>query len=355
MKSHFLTVTTLTVLFSIQLIAQTTIQDIRTEIDSAFIHLDLQYIPSGILLEKAIATPRNILSFEQENDSITDFYTWRSLYKAMQFGSFNVQGFISEDSINKILQSNREVDVIPLFVLDYTYNSMKNYALDSNLLSVSNNAFYDVSGRNEVPYTTLTLFNACAPFGVSYSSNAKFVFNDNYYFTNDTLLVDSIHCDFSDGMGMRNINWGDTITINYGDLNTHMISISMYKNGNERTSTFAFKMADICPEDYPHDIIGSITGEVAYPFGSTDEEAKISAKYTITYGYESDGETKHTSLKKPIIFIPGLDPGYMNYKTTFDDCKYGIMGWIDIVSEQQYNLEKGEINDWTPEFDYSLT
>ncbi|MEZ5013830.1 MAG: hypothetical protein R2794_06020 [Chitinophagales bacterium] len=84
------------------------------------------------------------------------------------------------------------------------------------------------------------------------------------------------------------------------------------------------------------------------------KKQKISETYTITYGYESDGETKHTSLKKPIIFIHGLDPGYMNYKTTFDDCKYGIMGWIDIVSEQQYNSRKEEINDWTPEFDYSL-
>lgn len=326
---------------------------LRDSIDAAFTTLNQDSITTGILLDRCL--PQfDITQYGAINDTLTDFKAWRGIYRSMYLGAFNRNGFITNDSINKILQLNREADVIPVFILNYNYNSFKLYAVDSNLIYFSNKRFYDSSPQPESPYFTNKVFNACGAFKVSYAANAKFVFSSDYYFSNDAAQIDSLQCDFNDGAGLRTINFGDTVTINYGDLLTHTITVKIFSGGIVKgESSFLFKMSDICPDDYPHDIIGNIAGEIAYPPGDLSDEAKVSAKYTITYGYESDGITKHTSLQNPVLFVSGFDPGYQNYKTTADDCKYGRMGWIDIISGLNYNLEEGTIENWDPEFTYA--
>jgi len=327
--------------------------DIRIKIDSAFMELDLQYIPTGIL-DKSIAVTPKIRYYKPINDTITNFITWKSIYKSMRFGSFNTAGFISDDSVKSLLVHNRAQDVIPVFILNFDYNQFKYYAVDSNLISTNNNQFFDVTEREESPYLEKTIFNASAAFGLSYSSNAKFVFNEEYYFTNNAIEIDSIKCDFADGIGFRKVNWGDTIIINYSNLDTNTITLKMYAGLKLFESTFEFKMADICPdpEEYPNDIIADITATIPYPDDETETEAYGIAKYTLTYG--NSGGMKHTEIKKPLIFLPELDPGYANYITNTDDCKYGMNGWIDIAYEQIFDLERGFAYPWTPEFDFAL-
>lgn len=351
MKNLFLFIALLTPWF---LFSQNYSIDLRQKIDSAFIELDLQYMPTGILLDKSIAVTPKIKYYNAVNDTITNFITWKSIYKTIRFGSFNTNGFIDEDSIRAILKHNRERDLIPVFILNYTYNQFKHYVIDSNLISTNNNQFYDVTGRVESPYLTKTIFNAAAAFEVSYSNSVKFVFNQDYYFTNNTAEIDSIQCDFADGLGFRLINWGDTVIINYANLDTNYITLKMYAGVDLFESTFTFKMADICPdpEDYPNDIVADIVATVPYPDYETGGDAYGIAKYTLTYGYT--GGVKHTEIKKPLIFLPGLDPGYATYITTSDDCKYGMNGWVDIAYEQIFDLERGFAYPWTPEFDFAL-
>ena len=217
-----------------------------------------------------------------------------------------------------------------------------------------NGKFYDVALRTETPYLNRNVFNAVSVFDLTYSNTAKFIFNEDYYFTNSNAALDSIQCDFSDGFGFRKIEWGDTVSIVYGDLDTNIISLRVYSGTTMFESTFAFKVADICPdpEEYPNDVVADITATIPYPAEAAYPDAFGIAKYTITYGY-TDGD-KHTTIKKPLLFLPGLDPGYLNYVTGPDDCKYGMNGWIDIAYEQIFDLERGISYPWTPEYDYAL-
>ena len=108
----------------------------------------------------------------------------------MRFGSFNSSTFITDDSIKSILKQNRESDVIPIFILNYNYNRFKHYILDSNLISTNNNRFFDVLERTESPYIDQVVFNASSTFKLTFSNSAKFVFNQDYYFTNDATQIE---------------------------------------------------------------------------------------------------------------------------------------------------------------------
>ncbi len=103
----------------------------RDSVDAAFTTLNQDSITTGILLDKCL--PQfDITQYGAINDTLTDFKAWRGIYRSMCLGAFNRNGFITDDSINKILQASREADVIPIFILNYEYNSFKPYAVDSN-------------------------------------------------------------------------------------------------------------------------------------------------------------------------------------------------------------------------------
>ncbi len=116
---------------SITIHAQNANYSIRDSIDAVFTTLNQDNIATGILLDKCI--PQfDISKYSSINDTITHFSLWRGIYRSMYLGAFNRNGFITDDSINKILQASREADVIPIFILNYNYNSFKPYAVDSN-------------------------------------------------------------------------------------------------------------------------------------------------------------------------------------------------------------------------------
>ncbi len=111
--------------------AQNATSSIRDSIDAVFSTLNNDSINTGILLNKCMPL-FDIEKYNSINDTLTNFNVWRGLYRSMYLGSFNRSVFISDDSINHILQSSREVDVIPIFILNYNYNSFKPCAVDSN-------------------------------------------------------------------------------------------------------------------------------------------------------------------------------------------------------------------------------
>mgnify|MGYP007080239924 CR=1 FL=1 len=47
----------------------------------------LQYIPTGILLDKSIAVTPKIWYYNAINETATNFITGKSIYKSMRFGS----------------------------------------------------------------------------------------------------------------------------------------------------------------------------------------------------------------------------------------------------------------------------
>ncbi len=62
-------------------------------------------------------------------------------------------------------------------------------------------------------------------------------------------------------------------------------------------------------------------------------------KALVTLDYGSDNNKIHTCLKKPLVFIEGIDFGYKSYGFGERDYKCGIMGYRDMVVGKQWNVE----------------
>lgn len=191
--------------------AQNATSSIRDSINYIFTELDTNSIPSGILYEKASPSLKWSY-FSGKNDSLTNISIWKGMYKVLRNGSVHESNnFISDDSFNDLFSEARNADLIPICILNYNYEQLKPFVIDSNLLVVNGKQLYDVNERSQSPYTTNKLFNATAGFNVYYGDTAKFVFSQDYYFTNDTSSIQKIEIDFDDGGGYRLTAFGDTI------------------------------------------------------------------------------------------------------------------------------------------------
>lgn len=111
MKTHILAVLLFSIT-SIQISAQTTVDDIRNKIDSAFMNLDQQYITTGILIDKT-AQFFDLNAFDCANDSIIDFTRWKAYYRMIELSSFNQTNFIGYDSIADIVGKNFQPAMFP--------------------------------------------------------------------------------------------------------------------------------------------------------------------------------------------------------------------------------------------------
>ena len=62
-------------------------------------------------------------------------------------------------------------------------------------------------------------------------------------------------------------------------------------------------------------------------------------KALVTLDYGSDNNRVHTCIKKPLVFIEGIDFGYKGYGFGERDFKCGTMGYRDMVAGKQWNVE----------------
>ena len=288
-------------------IAQNPNYSIRDSINYVFEELNQTYITTGILYEKASPT-LNWEMYSNKNDTITSVNIWNGVYKVLRNGSFSQNYFLTDDSLDNKLAESREDNVVPLLILNYKYERLKPYVMDSNLLFVSGKQLFDVAERTESPYSQHRVFNASAAFKVFYGSTARFIIDSGYYFTNDNTGIAKIECNWGDGIGYRTLNWGDTIAVAYPDENARLVSSRIILvSGDTLASSFYFKiMSAACDDEYPHDIIAKIEATIPYPEGAVYPTATTSAKYTVTYGFETDGVTKHTCIKNQCYLFRGL-------------------------------------------------
>lgn len=66
----------------------------------------------------------------------------------------------------------------------------------------------------------------------------------------------------------------------------------------------------------------------------------LKALVTLDFGY--DNKSKHTCMKKPLIFVEGIDFGFRKFEFGERDFKCGTMGYRDLQAGKIWNVEKQE-------------
>ncbi len=305
-------------------------------IDTVFSGLSYDSIPTGILIEKAI-TGKGTTYYGTENDSTSDFNVFYGLYKAIKDGSNNRASYWDYNDFKQAIDYASAENAIPIFILNYDYNTLKPYFIDSNLIDTIGGRLYDVVGRVESPYVTRKLFSATTSRSYGASDSIRFICNQENYFSNDTSTIATIEINFDDGLGYRIISLNEPIDIHYISDGEKLIQYRITLTNSmvlKAHSTFQLKTE----WEFELDEEGFISGTIPYNAEADDSDGLACLRYSITYGRDENDE-EHTCLTKPFILLEGFDPGYgPEYFPTAEDPKNGVLGWIDIVTGYRHYL-----------------
>lgn len=299
-------------------------------IDTVFSGLDTGKITTGLLADKTVSLYVDLKSYDGTIDNPISFDDAMTLPLVIR--NMDMKGNIApnEKFIAAIYeQHNRNSLLVPL-VFDYNYNKIDDNAFADGLIDSSKNVWTDTTIAGKTAYVEKKLKATALNFNYGAGSTFRFMFDPRVYFTNRTkptfLLVD-----FDDGAGTQKVAAFDTVTVTYfitgkhsitfylPDLNSDVperINISVFdfkprpNRANNPDCAFMFKSDQtVYKWNTTTKIIGyDNNGDPI--FGNVGEPLFMEALVSIQMGLDKKGGTKHQCLKKPLLFIDGIDFGY---------------------------------------------
>jgi hypothetical protein len=344
------------VFFVKQLSAQNLITDpIQAAMDTMYSKLDTNYIPYKMLLEKAYLHS-NLTYFDGILDSAADYtqvgaaaWDLPYMYCGNKFSNPNLRDTLENRISNYRIQNN---SITPLVLLDYRFGTIDSMAFENNLLKFEGNYIKDVLPRTTSPYITdkALVFSPAINYGGS-KQNFKFILRKKDYYTNYNKIVSSFYIDFSDGMGFRLVNFDQIINVAYSSYGRKNITIKVpiYLNGVLSTYYFAYSFIDLIYDNKPiltqEDLLDDCPKELE-SFWVTSDLVKENFNYapgnrglvTVSFGKDPVTGQKRTCIKKPIIFVEGIDfktsqQAEEGYNEGFYRCNG--MGFFDFYDQKE--------------------
>ncbi|PIW05424.1 MAG: hypothetical protein COW40_04975 [Cytophagales bacterium CG17_big_fil_post_rev_8_21_14_2_50_40_13] len=325
----------------------------RNAINPVFQNLDKTPITTGLLLEYGV----NLSEPEVYNGilSVGNIMTrteWGLLYATMVTEKIKSTPYTlsAPNVVNNAIRSYMasESDKINISTLFYEYNKIKSNALSSNLLYISNNKLYDVSGRPSTPYENKITFAAAPTLNEVSGSIQTFKLRSALHYTNTTKTLSSRQVDLDDGYGYRTLAWDGEALSNYTTDGEKTIKVkftytdatvvySHFKIMVTNTSTIALQAPGTTPS-------GSLFNCVfPHPNGNYTPQAFMGdfARGVVTVDL-ADG---HTGIVKPLIIVEGFDPtNLFNYINLTRDGLQGLN--IDLGTDFLYETLQDNPNNY---------
>ncbi|MCL2327071.1 MAG: T9SS type A sorting domain-containing protein [Bacteroidetes bacterium] len=291
-----------------------------------FSDIDTSSISTGFLSDKSFQLI-SFVDYDGSDSAKTITYSrWQQLYaqvEASQIGhrlpildsiyyrysqkSKAITQYDNDDDIRNVKENINNEDFIPISVIDINYNTIKKDAFERNLLNVSDEKIKETPQRRESPYIIENLYVATALKNTIYQgSNVNFLFDDAFYFTNKAQNNVQYSIDFDDGLGLRDIDWGQTLNVSYSFIGEKTIKlIKTYESNLKNTTieepliaTFSIVVKALTTPSPTFTIPLNIAIPSNYPHGG------VNVKGT-GYVYTSDGSQ---NIRNPIIICEGFDP-----------------------------------------------
>lgn len=261
--------------------------------------LDKSLISSGILGEKGFLFV-DLDRFNGQTDSVITTPQWWQLYRQLHFASLSQTSMSSPDSIKTMSDQLLRQEIIPIALMNLNYNQIKPYALDNNLLVLSNGKLYDVLNRNESPYNNKHMFAAAVLKKRICHGLVTFRLDERFFINNVSSSIASLEIDFDDGQGYRSFSQNgfsnNDITISYQDPGEKTLTVRIVFSDQtilrSKTSFTIATTSNVIPDDSI-----SITSYTRYLGDMATGVAYI------LYGCGNHGK-----LRKPFIVCDGFDP-----------------------------------------------
>ena len=270
-----------------------------------------------------------------------------TIYRDLQNWTLGVNTRLSADSnLTKAYKEIQDQNRIALFIINYQYTKVKLNALKDSLLTLENGIYHDVVPRAQTPFENDTLFVATPLIDKIHFGSKTFLISRDYYISN---LPDptQIQIDFDDGLGYRNVAFGQSITINYAnDTVRHILTKFIYPNYT--LGGGAESAIENCACGYPNidEFINQastipVTSPAPYNIYSNYGQQYDPNITGISYAnvYLKYGAGHYGQLVKPLIFVEGIDFGYHSDFSGLPCSPYthtirnGDVGWCEFWGE----------------------
>ncbi|MEY4876625.1 MAG: hypothetical protein RL708_1774 [Bacteroidota bacterium] len=309
-------------LFSFNVFSQIdTVAEQVTDTIPYSISVDTSRISTGILYDNAIHFI-NAKDYTGLNDSVyMNEYDARQLFSEMKSASIrNTETMANIDDITILINEKIKQGKYPFYILNYDYNAIKSYAIDSGLIQIQNHIITDGLNRTESPYETNHLFAACPVSTKFLQSEINFEIVPILYLTNSVNMTNQIQIDFGDGIGWRNVNWNDVITIAYSDIGYKEIRLKVTFSN----STIYESKSKILIEYLNSNARTKANGQDQFNFTASipynGGNAKGIASVVLAPG--------HTCITKPFIFVEGIEFGNTPVVQNNAIVQYGDIGYV---------------------------
>lgn len=320
----------LLMLFALVLVVttRTFAQQIESERDKIFEHVDLPQVPYGILEDYGLSSVSLLPYTKQELDT-TNYLNYATLQQII--GGLNSSMVLSHhpDSINldRVNSLNEEYygkGVVPITLLRYDFCRFSEEAVRRGDVYPLNDQIRVKGGFSKSPYEELHLF-AAAPFTSELSSrDVTFCIPQQLMLTNSQAIA-QIEVQFEEGQPFRSIAIGEQVSYRYATDGLKMVTMRILQVGANRWYRSHFPLAITTPQET----------QIAFEIPELESVFFLSESGTHSGGtlqYKLSPHNHTGKFRKPLFIVEGFDV----YPTVISDpqTNWDINSYF---SDEQFN------------------
>jgi hypothetical protein len=338
--------------FYVSLMSQTDTSQLKTYWDALFRRINEQkIIPGGYLWDKGLPDSSVWWFNGKMNDSSAGFGQWGNTYQ--YWVNSAVSPAVAHEpyhSVRNRMQTlfKNEVIVVPL--LDVSSSRFRAGVFDAGhvfLDSISGMITVDKQHAFLEPCRTYI----AAPFvQVVYKPEVKLLFSHGFYFTNSVDRIRRVRIRINNGP-WTDVAINEVVNIRLSHTGIHSLTIEYTRSSTVFycNSSLTYQEKDkgnegpVLTGNPMH--LGDELGNIyATPIRETETKEPLGA--FISYIPGRTDQQLNTCIRKPVIFVEGIDFGYKDHPTGCYGGKCGNMGLIDLMDGRVFNPYEAKFQNW---------
>ena len=278
-------------------------QQIESERDKIFAHVDLPQVPYGILEDYGLSSVLLLPYTKQELDT-TNYLNYATLQQII--GGLNSSmvlphhpDSINLDRVNSLNEEYYGKGVVPITLLRYDLCRFSEEAVRRGDVYPLNDQIRVKGGISKSPYEELHLF-AVAPFTSELSSrDVTFCVPQQLMLTNSQVIA-QIEVQFEEGQPFRSIAIGEQVSYRYATDGLKMVTLRIQQVGSGRWYRSHFPLAITTPQET----------QIAFEIPELESVFFLSESGIHSGGFLQYKLSPHNhtgKFRKPLFIVEGFD------------------------------------------------
>lgn len=288
-------------------------------------HLDTSEINTGLLIDRfGYGESNTVYQNGTDNDSVTDYLNWLLFYNAIRLAGPDTNYQMKKDvELANFADSIMHAEsAIPLGMMYYDYNKLKDSAIVDNLVFLEDNhKFMDNYNRTESPYDTKTILSICPNNILSGNLSCNFLLDTELFFSNYDSLFSKYEISYDNENTFIEIFQNLAFTKTFQDTGLHVLNFRLknnradtfyckssirildYTGGESRANCYVFPFISIGNSVIEPDFLGDVE------YSNQLAEYPLLGKSIVKGKYARWNACEIQNLKpKPILFVAGFNP-----------------------------------------------